>query len=132
MSTLQVVQNYAAAALAERRRFQRLRAAIQIEIRVDGSNSPIRAETSDISVGGCYVEMAMTMDKGSDVQVTLWFDNQKLVTRGRVVTKHPQFGNGIEFTGISRESQDRLSYFVDGEAMAPELLPKTGSHLLLT
>ena len=98
---------------AERRRYPRTQIAVQIEIRPEGLDVPMRLETSDLSVGGCYVEMALTLDVGTRLDIVLWLDGQKVSTRGVVVTRHPQFGNGIEFVGMFSESFRRLHAFLD-------------------
>ncbi|MGO9088381.1 MAG: PilZ domain-containing protein [Candidatus Sulfotelmatobacter sp.] len=99
--------------LSERRRFQRLPIAVQTELRVQGNLMPIRVETADISLGGCYVEMALTLAVGTPLSIVLWLGQEKLAVDGRVATCHPQFGNGIEFTGICSDAQQRLQRFLE-------------------
>ncbi len=75
----------------------------------------MRLETTDLSRGGCYVQLMMPSPVGLRLQATLWLDGYPIVVRGLVVTRHPQFGNGIMF--VDFEGQ--------GDATA-ESLP--GSH----
>jgi c-di-GMP-binding flagellar brake protein YcgR len=98
---------------AERRRYPRTQIAVQIEIRPQGIDVPMRLETTDLSLGGCYVEMALTLDIETKLDIVLWLDGQKVSTRGVVVTRHPQFGNGIEFVGMFSESERKLRCFLD-------------------
>ena len=98
---------------AERRRHPRTQIAVPIEIRPQGLDFPMRLETSDLSLGGCYVEMALTLDIGTRLDIVLWLSGRKLCARGVVVTRHPQFGNGIEFVGLFSESEVRLRAFLD-------------------
>ena len=98
---------------AERRRYLRIQAAVQIEIRPEGTNVPMRLETSDLSLGGCYVEMNLTLDVGTKLDIVLWLDQQKVCTRAVVVTRHPQFGNGISFLSVSPDNEARLRAFLD-------------------
>ena len=72
----------------------------------------MRSKTTDMSVGGCYVEMAATLEPGTSLDVVLWLEHEKLALQGRVVTKHPHFGNGIEFISISPETEGRLQCFL--------------------
>lgn len=111
------------ALLAERRRHPRVQIPVQIEIRPAGMDVPMRLETTDLSVGGCYVEMALTLDVGAKLDIVLWLDGQKVSTRGVVVTRHPQFGNGIEFVGMFSDSERRLRYFL--ECHEKSLPPRT-------
>ena len=106
-------QNRVTSTLCERRQFQRLTIAVQAELRAQGNEVPIRVETTDISLGGCYVEMALTLCVGTLLNIVLWLGQEKLVVDGRVVTHHPQFGNGIAFTGLSHDSQQKLQRFLE-------------------
>lgn len=99
--------------LAERRRHPRVQIPVQVEIRPAGMDVPMRLETTDLSVGGCYVEMALTLDVGTKLDIVLWLDEQKVCTRGVVVTRHTQFGNGIEFVGMFSEAERGLRCFLD-------------------
>jgi hypothetical protein len=101
------------AATHERHHSVRIPIAVAIELRVDGTDVPMRIETSDLSVGGCYVEMNLTLAVGTRLDVVLWLDGQKTVAKGNVVTCHPQFGNGIAFTGLAPEASRRLQCFLD-------------------
>src|SRR5690348_2163287 len=77
----------------ERRRYPRRTTAIQLELRPGGSTAPIHAETTDICAIGCYVEMSITLEAGSSVSMVLWLGEEKLIAEGKVITRHPQFGN---------------------------------------
>jgi c-di-GMP-binding flagellar brake protein YcgR len=113
MIEARLFQDGAAALSRERRFFQRLPIAVQVELRVKSESVPIRLKTADISVGGCYVEMSVTIEPGTDLDIILWLEHQKLQLQGRIVTKHPQFGNGIEFTGLTPESETQLRSFLE-------------------
>lgn len=113
MDKLGVFSSIPRIAPPDRREHLRFQLAVQIELRPDGSNVPIRLQTSDLSMGGCYVEMALTLDVGTKLDIVLWLDQQKVSLRGVVVTRHPQFGNGIEFAGIGPENERLLYCFLD-------------------
>ena len=98
----------------DKRNWPRVKIAVQTELRLAGSPS-IRATTSDLSVGGCYVEMMFTLEVGREMEITLWLGQAKVVTKAKVVTCHPQFGNGIQFLKMSQEDQDLLWTFLDAE-----------------
>jgi PilZ domain len=117
MITASAFQDGVASALCERRQFQRLHMAVQTELRVQGNEMPIRVETADISMCGCYVEMAVTLEVGTALNIILWLGHEKLAIAGKVVTRHPLFGNGIEFNIPPQDSRQRLQLFldVDGE-----------------
>ena len=97
----------------DRRRYLRIQVAVQIEIRPDGTNVPMRLQTSDLSLGGCYLETTFTLDVGTKLDIVLWLDQQKVSTRAVIATVHPQFGNGISFLSVSPENEARLRTFLD-------------------
>ena len=74
---------------------------------------PVRAQTGDIGLGGCYVEMTSTQQVSKEVEVILWVGQEKVVARGVVVSNHPAFGNGIKFTDVSDQDRTRLQKLVE-------------------
>jgi c-di-GMP-binding flagellar brake protein YcgR len=67
--------------LAERRRHLRLQVPLQVEIRPAWIDVPMRLETADVSLGGCYVEMALTLDVGTKLEMVIWLGEHKMCTR---------------------------------------------------
>jgi hypothetical protein len=108
----------------ERRQFQRARVAVQAELRVQGNQMPIRVETADISMGGCYVEMAVTLDVGTELNIVLWLGHEKLTLIGKVVTRHPLFGNAIAFSSLTHDARQRLQLFLKDHS-APSVEAQT-------
>jgi hypothetical protein len=53
-----------------------------------------------------------TLPIGTNLTISLWLGNTKLCTRGRVVTRFPQVGNGIEFADMRFEDQSQLKRFL--------------------
>jgi len=102
-------------AVADRRRSIRIQVAAQIEIKPADSDVPLRLQTTDLSMGGCYVETTIPLDVGTKVNIVLWLHEQKVTTGGVIVTRHPQFGNGIQFVEMSAENAERLGVFIDTE-----------------
>src|SRR5579864_6272996 len=96
----------------ERRKYPRSKVAIAIEFKPEGAAVASHAETADLSIVGCYVEMSFTLPVGSKLELGLWVEDQRLTTRGIVVTHHPQFGNGIEFVDMPKEDRDKLAHFL--------------------
>ena len=96
----------------ERRKYPRAKVAIPIEFKPEGATVASRAETADLSLVGCYVEMSFTLPVGSKLELVLWVEDERLATKGIVVTHHPQFGNGIEFLDMSKEDRAKLAQFL--------------------
>lgn len=101
------------AAPRDRRAHPRLEVQVQIELRKEGSDVPFRLQTADLSKGGCYVQMMMTLPVGTMVKGTLWLNDSPVRVRARVVTSHPQFGNGIMFTGFEGNGKQVLERYLD-------------------
>jgi hypothetical protein len=94
------------------RQHSRVKAVLPIEVRpLDAP--PLYAETAEICMGGCYVEMMLTQPVAAHVWVTIWMGEQKMVAMGEVVSCHPHVGNGLRFTSISREDSEKLRQLVD-------------------
>jgi hypothetical protein len=100
-------------AYEKQRKYPRFRAALPVELRQPGIDMPVRAQTGEISLGGCYVEMTSTQPVSKEVEIILWVGQEKVVARGVVVSNHPAFGNGIKFTQVSEKDQARLQKLVD-------------------
>jgi len=96
----------------ERRHFPRYSAQVQIELRQDGIDVPLRMQTTDLSRGGCYVQLMMTMPIGTYVNATLWLNEYPVHIRGRVVTRHPEFGNGIMFLEFQDNEEQLLARYL--------------------
>lgn len=92
----------------ERRKYLRVQVAIPVEFIPEGAAVATHAETSDISVGGCYVEMNFTLPVGTQVEMALWLGEEKVWIQARIVTHHPYFGNGFAFRDMSEQVRSKL------------------------
>ncbi|MGA7635203.1 MAG: PilZ domain-containing protein [Terriglobales bacterium] len=70
-----------------------------------GSRVPNRCMLSDISEGGCYVEMPTPFADQSGVEILVRTADTKLRISGQVMTIHPGFGMGVRF--VFRDSVER-------------------------
>jgi len=62
-----------------------------------GSTVPNRCTLSDISEGGCYVEMPSPLTEQTAVEIVVRTSEMKLKIRGQVLAVHPGFGIGVRF-----------------------------------
>lgn len=97
----------------DRRFYRRYTVQVQIELRQEGSEVPIRLATTDLSRGGCYIELIMPFPVGTRIQATLWLDGHPIVIQGRVVTCHPQYGNGMMFEKFEGQAEQLLHQYLD-------------------
>ena len=100
------------ACAGERRHFPRHPVQVQIELHQEGSDVPLRLETTDLSRGGFYVQLMMPLTVGTYVNARLWIDDYPIRVRGRVVTRHPQFGNGIMFLEFQGNAEQILTRYL--------------------
>jgi len=70
-----------------------------------GTSVPNRCTLSDISEGGCYVEMPTPLSGQSGVEILVRTADTKLRIRGQVLATHPGFGMGVRF--MFRDSSER-------------------------
>jgi hypothetical protein len=56
--------------------------------------------------------MQMQLPLAVRVQATLWLDACPIVIRGVVVTRHPQFGNGIMFVEFEGQGEQLLTRYL--------------------
>ena len=96
----------------DRRRHPRYTVQVQVEIRQEGNNLPMRLETTDLSRGGCYIELITALPLCARVQLPLWLGGYPVAIQGRVVTRHPQFGNGIMFLDFEGEGDQLLNRYL--------------------
>lgn len=100
----------------DRRRFPRIKCFVAVELKVDGSETPIWGNLANTSMGGCYVETVTPVKSGSDVQIGLWVANGKIwikgfILNGIVIKSNPCFGVRIKFD-VEGPLRDSLRQFI--------------------
>ena len=99
----------------ERRGNPRIKVRAPVELHTEESTSPIRGATTDLSIGGCYIDTFFPFPVGTTIELKLQLDDTLLVL-GAVVTCDPQVGNGIQFTRMLPEDFDALQAFLESNA----------------
>ena len=102
----------------ERRRYARFLVCVEIEIKAAGRSYPLRSNTTDISLGGCYVATIFPLATGTALDFTLWFDGETIEGKGSVQTCHSGVGMGIKFTYLADEALRRLDHYLHASAPA--------------
>jgi hypothetical protein len=98
--------------IQERRKYPRIKTAVQVEFRSEGTGLVTQAKTSDISCGGCYIESDCPLTEGAKVGVTLWLGKESLITGGVVASHNSRSGNVIRFVDMSVQDLNRLNHFL--------------------
>jgi len=102
-----------------RRGHLRVKVRVPVELRREGNEVAIGCATSDISEGGCYIEMMFALAKDTKLDITIKI-NGTVLALGTVVTCDPNVGNGIKFTRMLPEDQEELRRYLEGAQDASE------------
>ena len=109
----------------DRRRFPRIKCFVAVELKIDGSETPIWGNLSNTSMGGCYVETVTPIKSGVDVQIGLWLASGKVWVKGFalngiVIKSNPCFGVRVKFEldPSVRESMKQFLRFVENSTKA--------------
>jgi CheY-like chemotaxis protein len=73
---------------------------------------PNRCSLTDISAGGCYVEMPTPFPTGTRVEIIVRTQDLKLRTQGVVQSVHPGFGMGVQLSLTTPEDRDQVQALI--------------------
>lgn len=102
----------------DRRQHPRMKCFVAVEIRVNGSETPIWGNLSNTSVGGCRVETSASVGGGSKVDIGLWVASGKIWVKGLtlngVVSRSiPAAGSiRVRFGGMDAVEKENLRQFL--------------------
>jgi PilZ domain len=85
---------------SERRRSPRYRFIADVEIIDAASDAPLKARTTDLSIGGCFLDMLNPSPKGTELRVTISHAGSTFTAVGRVAFVVPNMGMGVAFTNV--------------------------------
>jgi len=94
-------------ATKNRRRYTRVKCSISVEIH-PAEGPVIWGKASDLSEGGCFVEMPIPLKVDADVEIALWLGETKRRLQGEVVSSAPGFGIGVRFVNASPQDCEIL------------------------
>jgi len=103
----------------DRRAHPRVKVSVPIELHIEGGAGPIRGATSDLSLGGCYIETMFPIPVGTTLDLKLQIDSTVLIAAS-VVTCDPQVGNGIKFVKMLSEDREALQAYLEAVKQARE------------
>jgi hypothetical protein len=101
----------------DRRRYPRMKCFVAVELRVDGSSTPIWGNLSNTSLGGGFVETVSPVPAGIKLEIGLWVATGKLWVKGLVlngiVTRiNPSFGVRLKFDNMEAPERETLRQFL--------------------
>lgn len=87
---------------------------------------PIRCQLTDLSLGGCYLEISSPFPVSSRVTLSMRAGGVEVRAQGLVRVMHPDKGMGVEFTQGTPEHRSAVEKFLGmlagNRALLPELL----------
>jgi hypothetical protein len=98
---------------SERRRAPRYPIIADAEITEIVSDAKLSARTSDLSVGGCFLEMLNPSPDGTEIRVRISHANTTFTALGRVVFLFPNMGMGVMFTNVDANQQAVLQKWLE-------------------
>lgn len=95
------------------RRWNRHKISVRVELSEKDGKSPMRVSATDISAGGCYVEMGVPFPVGTTLSASLWIASDKLTSMSIVRTSDLGMGMGIEFVGLTVNQRERFQGYLE-------------------
>ncbi|MGB8013034.1 MAG: PilZ domain-containing protein [Terriglobales bacterium] len=96
----------------EHRKYPRYKCHNSVELHMDGGAS-FWATISDLSLGGCYVEMAIPLPPGTKLKMGIWIGETKCWADGEVAYSTAGLGTGVRFNSVSESDFDRIGQFLE-------------------
>jgi CheY-like chemotaxis protein len=109
----------------ERRRFKRF--PFREDVVVDGTKM---CSTMDISEGGLYISTIQAYDKGSVIEVTIPFKDEKVTVKARVQHCQPGIGLGVRFIELDDKQKKIIRQIISSFVKKPDKPPKPKSILI--
>lgn len=102
---------------SDRRRFQRLKCYVAVEIRVEGVEEPIWGNLANVSRGGCLVETASAVPANKVLEIGLWVASGKIWVKGVIISgvatrTAPSFGVRVKFSEAELSAKEHLREFL--------------------
>jgi len=93
---------------------------------VEQDDPPIRCQLTDLSLGGCYLEISSPFPVATCVTLSMRAAGVEIRVQGVVRVMHPDRGMGVEFTQATTEDRSAVEKFLgvlhENRAVMPELL----------
>jgi hypothetical protein len=106
------VDDFVRPRLTVRREYARYVCEVAVELRLRNVSTPMWVTASDLSEGGCRVQIPHAMTQGTEVSVALWLDGERVWIQGEVNHSVYGCGTGIQFTKMDRVAQQRIAILV--------------------
>ena len=98
---------------SERRRHPRFAIIADAEVIEIASDTKLSAKTSDLSAGGCFLDMLNPSPEGTEIAVRISHADTTFTARGKVVFVFPNMGMGVMFTDVPASQQAILQKWLE-------------------
>ena len=98
---------------SERRRVPRYPIIADAEVTEIASEAKLSARTSDLSAGGCFLDMINPSPEGTEIVVRISRADTTFTARGKVVFQFPNMGMGVMFTSVPASQQAVLEKWLE-------------------
>lgn len=98
---------------SERRRAPRYPIIADALVTEIASKTKRAAKTSDLSVGGCFLDMLNPSPEGADIEVKISHADATFTAIGRVVFVFPHMGMGVMFTSVEADQRAVLQGWLE-------------------
>ena len=106
---------------ADNRRAQkRYSCRLGAEVYRTGTSVPNHCCLTDLSSGGCYLEVPLPFPTNSSIEILVRTYEMKLRLRGQVLASHPGYGMGIAFELKTKEELENVKKLTDYVAATTE------------
>ena len=89
----------------DRRRSPRYPLIADAEVTEIAADTKLGAKTSDLSAGGCFLDMLNPSPEGTEIVVRISRGDSTFAARGKVVFVFPNTGMGVMFTNVPASQQ---------------------------
>jgi CheY-like chemotaxis protein len=96
-----------------RRAQKRYACRLGAEVYRTGTSVPNHCCLTDLSSGGCYLEVPLPFPINSSVEILVRTYEMKLRLRGQVLASHPGYGMGVAFELKTKEERENVKKLTD-------------------
>ncbi len=97
----------------ERRRNPRYKCEGSATFRVQGTDVRTWGTFTDLSIGGCYIELKATFPVGAMVDLELELNGVRAQVKGEVRVSYPFLGMGVAFRDMTVESRQQVDAMIE-------------------
>jgi hypothetical protein len=101
----------------DRRSHPRMKCFVAVEIRVEGSETPLWGNLANTSMGGCFIELSTSIPSGKKLEIGLWIANGKLWAKGLILDgiatrQTSRKGLRVKFSQMEASEKQNLREFL--------------------